>query len=172
MPLDNRLDNHHDCTWSWNVVARPLGYETGIHFAMSSFVMLDFHLLWYGYSCSTSEGPMQLMIWCLNFLTLAKPNTTMLAWGCAQKKLERGYHTGCPYANQNFLYIAVNSVHNTNNYVGVMWNKYKWSFNILKSFIFILQNMWLQLHYQLPHNVGKMLTGAVHGGCAVAWWPT
>ena len=30
------LDDHHDCSQNWNVVARPLGYETGVHIAMSS----------------------------------------------------------------------------------------------------------------------------------------
>ena len=48
MPVDSRLDNHHNCSQNWNAVARPLGHKMGGHSTMSSFSILHYHLLWHG----------------------------------------------------------------------------------------------------------------------------
>ena len=40
MQLDSRLDNHHDSSQNWVMVARSLGYETGMHPSVSSFSMI------------------------------------------------------------------------------------------------------------------------------------
>ena len=44
MPSDSRLDDHHGCSQNWVMVARPLGYEMGMHPSMSSFLMIHHHL--------------------------------------------------------------------------------------------------------------------------------
>ena len=31
MPLDSGLDDHHDCSQNWVMVARPVGCEMGMH---------------------------------------------------------------------------------------------------------------------------------------------
>ena len=46
MPLDSRLVDHHNCSQNWVMVARPLGYEMGVHPSMSSFFVIHHHLPW------------------------------------------------------------------------------------------------------------------------------
>ena len=41
--LDIGLDDHHDYSQNWVMVARPLGYEMGMHPSMSSFSMIHHH---------------------------------------------------------------------------------------------------------------------------------
>ena len=56
MPGDSGLDDHHSYSQNWNVVARPLGYEMGVHPSMSSSLMMDCHLHCHGILLLNHQG--------------------------------------------------------------------------------------------------------------------
>ena len=113
---------------------------------------------WYG--CLTSSL----------YLYRAEPNPMWLCWHEGMPRKGWEYHMGHPYLNLNFVYVAVNSVNNMNNYVGIMPNKYKWSFNVLKSFIYRTHGCSCTIIYHIMWMKFWLIlcVGIIHW--LVAWW--
>ena len=75
MPLDSRLDDHHNCSQNWVMVARPLGYEIGMQPSVSNFLMIHVIYLDVEYSHSTVEGPLLPVLGWLHSLSSSMRNS-------------------------------------------------------------------------------------------------